>query len=151
MATHRNCAGMTRRDALRLGLGGTLGLGFSDGFRLREAAAASTGKRPTSCILLWMDGGPPHYETFDPKPEAPAEIRGELKPIATKTPGVQFCETVPALAAISDKFSIIRSIRHSHANHGAGNHYMMTGAPTRIPVACGAYVSFHPSMGSVAA
>jgi hypothetical protein len=64
---------------------------------------------------------------------------------------VQFCETVPRLAAISDKLCIVRSICHNQTNHGAGNHYMMTGAPTRIPVGCGAFVSFHPSLGSVTA
>jgi hypothetical protein len=98
-----------------------------------------------------MDGGPTHLETFDPKPEAPAEIRGEFHPIATGIPGIQFSEFLPKLAAGTDKFSIIRSIRHNQGNHGAGNHYMMTGSPPRIPVSCGAFVSFHPSLGSVAA
>jgi hypothetical protein len=105
----------------------------------------------TRCILIWMDGGPSHFETFDPKPDAPLEIRGQMNSIATKIPGVRFCETVPRLAAISDKLCIVRSICHNQANHGAGNHYMMTGAPPRIPVGCGAFVSFHPSLGSVTA
>ncbi|MCA9203492.1 MAG: DUF1501 domain-containing protein, partial [Planctomycetales bacterium] len=104
-----------------------------------------------SCILIWMDGGPTHFETFDPKPDAPAEIRGEFEPIATKVPGVHFSEHMVRLAASLDKFAMIRSIRHDQGNHGAGNHYMMTGAPPRIPVGCGAFVSFHPSMGSVVA
>ena len=98
-----------------------------------------------------MDGGPSHYETFDPKPDAPAEIRGKFDPIATKVPGVQFSEHMKRLAAIADKLAIVRSIRHDQGNHGAGNHYMMTGAPPRIPVGCGAFVSFHPSLGSVTA
>src|SRR4029077_8313269 len=97
------------------------------------------------------DGGPSHFETFDPKPDAPAEIRGEFHPIKTKIPGVYFSENMVRLAAISDKLTIIRSVRHDQNNHGAGNHYMMTGAPTRIPVGCGAFVSFHPSLGSVTA
>jgi hypothetical protein len=96
-----------------------------------------------------MDGGPSHYETFDPKPEAPAEIRGEFGTIETKTPGMRFSEILPNLANISDSLAIVRSIRHDQGNHGAGNHYMMTGAPPRIPVGCGAFVSFHPSLGSV--
>ena len=66
----------------------------------------------------------------------------------TKVPGVTFSENMQRLATINDKFTVIRSIRHDQNNHGAGNHYMMTGAPTRIPVSCGAFVSFHPSMGS---
>jgi hypothetical protein len=98
-----------------------------------------------------MDGGPSHYETFDPKPAAPAEIRGKYEPIATKLPGVQFSRHMKRLAAIADKLAVVRSIRHNQGNHGAGNHYMMTGAPPRIPVGCGAFVSFHPSLGSVTA
>jgi hypothetical protein len=97
-----------------------------------------------------MDGGPTHYETFDPKPEAPREIRGEFSPIDTKVPGVHFSQHMQRLAAIADKIAIVRSIKHNQGNHGAGNHYMMTGAPPRIPVGCGAFVSFHPSLGSVA-
>ncbi len=98
-----------------------------------------------------MDGGPSHYETFDPKPDAPKEVRGEFSPIATAVPGVSFSEPMKRLAAIADKLAIVRSICHNQGNHGAGNHYMMTGAPTRIPVGCGAFVSFHPSLGSVTA
>lgn len=147
-SSHRNCEGVRRRDCLKLGLGALLGGGFVDALRFRaEAGDASAAK--TSCILVWLDGGPSHFETFDPKPLAPAEIRGEFKPIQTKTPGVCFSENMERLAAVSDKLAIVRSIRHDQNNHGAGNHYMMTGAPTRIPVSCGAFVSFHPSMGSV--
>ncbi|MGC3968708.1 MAG: DUF1501 domain-containing protein [Pirellulales bacterium] len=101
--------------------------------------------------MVWLDGGPSHFETFDPKPDAPIEIRGEFDPIATRTPGLFFSENMKALANISDKLCIVRSICHNQGNHGAGNHYMMTGAPTRIPVGCGAFVSFHPSFGSVTA
>jgi hypothetical protein len=96
-----------------------------------------------------MDGGPSHYETFDPKPEAPLEIRGQFGTIPTQTAGIHFSQVLPKLAAISDDLAIVRSIRHDQGNHGAGNHYMMTGAPPRIPVGCGAFVSFHPSLGSV--
>jgi hypothetical protein len=98
-----------------------------------------------------MDGGPTHYETFDPKPEAPAEIRGKFAAIPTRVPGISFSEHMKRLATVADRLAIVRSIRHDQGNHGAGNHYMMTGAPPRIPVGCGAFVSFHPSLGSVAA
>lgn len=149
MAIHRNCEGFRRRDCLKLGLGGLLGCGMVDGLRLQALANQATpGTAKTSCILIWLDGGPSHFETFDPKPTASAEIRGEFKAIPTKVPGVMFSENMEQLAAINDKFTIIRSVRHDQNNHGAGNHYMMTGRPTRIPVSCGAYVSFHPSMGS---
>jgi uncharacterized protein (DUF1501 family) len=153
MTIHKNCSGMTRRDCLQLGLGALLGGGLVHALRLRGAAATETALAPRaqSCILIWMDGGPTHYETFDPKPEAPKEIRGELAPIATKIPGVFFSQHLKRLAAIADKLAVVRSIRHDQGNHGAGNHYMMTGAPPRIPVGCGAFVSFHPSLGSVTA
>src|SRR5205814_3289621 len=81
--TH-NCAGMPRRDFLQLGVGAVLGLGFSDILRLRAHAAASqvaskSAGKQVNCIMIWLDGGPSHYETFDPKPDAPSEIRGEVK------------------------------------------------------------------------
>jgi len=148
MAIHRNCEGMKRRDCLKLGLGALLGGGFVNALRVRASAGEPSAPK-TSCILIWMDGGPSHFETFDPKPDAPAEIRGEFQPIRTKVPGVLFSENMKRLAAINDKLAIVRSMRHDQNNHGAGNHYMMTGAPTRIPVSCGAFVSFHPSLGSV--
>src|SRR5205085_9215833 len=150
----RNCAGQTRRDFLQIGLGGLVGLGMSDLLRLRAAEnaaakpALANGKN-VNCILIWLDGGPSHYETFDPKPDAPSEIRGEFKAIPTKVPGVQFCEAIPELAKTFDKFAVVRSICHKDPNHGGGNHYMMTGAPTPVPVACGASVTFHPSFGSM--
>lgn len=163
----RNCDGGTRRDCLKLGLSGLIAGGLAGALRLtaaetvtgqgavrRDESGAETGgisRRAKACILIWMDGGPSHYETFDPKPEAPAEIRGEFSTIETKQPGVRFSQYLPRLAELSDKYSIIRSIRHDQGNHGAGNHYMMTGAPPRIPVGCGAFVSYHPSLGSVTA
>lgn len=155
MSAHRNCEGFTRRDCLQLGLGVLGGAGFVDLLRMagqaNEASPNAPLARPTSCILIWMDGGPTHFETFDPKPDAPAEIRGELGVISTKVPGVNFSEHLPKLATIADKLAIVRSVCHNQGNHGAGNHYMMTGAPPRIPVGCGAFVSFHPSIGSVTA
>lgn len=150
---YRNCNGLSRRDCLQLGLGTLLGGGLAQALRVQAQAAPSSlsRTRPRSCILIWMDGGPSHYETFDPKPTAPVEIRGQFQPQATRLPGVYFSEHMQRLARIADKLAIVRSIRHNQGNHGAGNHYMMTGAPPRIPVGCGAFVSFHPSLGSVTA
>lgn len=147
----KNCAGVSRRDCLQLGLSAFLGGGLATALRARTSDAKSIAPKAKSCILIWMDGGPTHYETFDPKPDAPAEIRGEFKPLATKTSGMVLSEHMTKLAAISNKLAIVRSIRHDQGNHGAGNHYLMTGAPPRIPVGCGAFVSFHPSLGSVIA
>ena len=153
MSFFTNCEGVTRRHCLRLGLGTLCGGGLVDALRLRGTAARAAGDDAPAkaCILIWMDGGPTHFETFDPKPDAPAEIRGEFAAIPTSVPGVRFSEHLTQLATDLDKFAMIRSIRHNQGNHGAGNHYMMTGAPPRIPVGCGAFVSFHPSMGSVVA
>lgn len=152
MQIHRNCDGVSRRDCLELGLGGLISGGLAGALRARAATPTVEGKsQVTSCILIWMDGGPTHYETFDPKPEAPLEVRGEYEPIATSLPGVHYSRHMKQLARIADKLAIVRSIRHNQGNHGAGNHYMMTGAPPRIPVGCGAFVSFHPSLGSVTA
>ena len=147
-----NCAGIGRRDFIQLGVGGILGLGMGDLMSLRADAARAAGKpNPDNinCILVWLDGGPTHFETFDPKPNAPSDVRGEFKPIPTNVAGVHFCETVPRLARSLDKMAILRSICHKDPNHGGGNHYMMTGAPTPVPVNCGSSVSFHPSFGSI--
>ena len=154
MGIWRNCEGTTRRDCLKLGLGGFFGTGLVNALRMQGLAAEAVSK-PTatakSCVLIWMDGGPTHFETFDPKPDAPAEVRGEFDHIPTTLPGVHFSQHMQRLATLTDRFSLIRSIRHNQGNHGAGNHYMMTGAPPRMPVSCGAFVSFHPSIGSVTA
>ena len=153
MTRRTNCEGISRRDCLQLGLGSLLGGGLVTALRSRATAKESSGppRQAKSCILIWMDGGPSHYETFDPKPTAPAEFRGEFKAVNTKVAGMQFAEHMTKLGAIGDQLAVVRSIRHDQGNHGAGNHYMMTGAPPRIPVGCGAFVSYHPSLGSVTA
>lgn len=151
MATHLNCDGLMRRDFIQLGLRGAMGLGLCDLLRLKARAAeqgGGTGKT-VNCIMIWLDGGPSHFETFDPKPDAPADIRGTFKTVPTSVPGVHFSEPVTKLAGIFDKFTVVRSLCHKDPNHGGGNHYMMTGAPTPVPVGCGAFVTFHPSMGSM--
>lgn len=148
------CDGVTRRDSLQLGLGALLGTSFVSSLQaLAESKHSGQGPVPKAnrCILIWMDGGPTHFETFDPKPDAPLEYRGEFSDIATSVSGVAYSEHMVKLAASLNDYAMIRSIRHDQGNHGAGNHYMMTGAPPRIPVGCGAFVSFHPSMGAVVA
>ncbi|MDB6069549.1 MAG: hypothetical protein JWL81_720, partial [Verrucomicrobiales bacterium] len=153
MASHRNCNGLVRRDFIQLGLGGMLGSGLCGMLRGRALAgdspAPGVGGKKMNCIMIWLDGGPSHFETFDPKPDAPDGIRGVFKTVPTKVPGVHFSEPVSKLAGVFDKFSVVRSICHKDPNHGGGNHYMMTGAPTPVPVGCGAFVTFHPSMGSM--
>ena len=90
------------------------------------APATAAPPKAASCILIWLDGGPSHYESFDPKPDAPSDIRGNFKDIPTSVPGIRFSEAVPELAKVADKSAIIRSICHKDPNHGGGNHYLMT-------------------------
>jgi hypothetical protein len=144
------CDGSNRRDFLQAGCTGIGGLTLPGLLRLRaESKDGSPSRSDTRCILIWLDGGPSHYETFDPKPDAPDTIRGEFATIKTPVPGVHFSEHIPNLAKSFDKYTVVRSIAHKQNNHGAGNHYMMTGKPTPTPVGCGAHVTFHPSLGSV--
>jgi hypothetical protein len=148
--TDRYCDGRSRRSFLRLGLGGASGLGLTSLLRAAPSQAAGRAAAPQAkrCILIWMDGGPSHHETFDPKPNAPAEIRGIFNPTATSVPGVQVCEQIPLTARIMDRLTVIRSIAHHDPGHGGGNHYLTTGRPTPTPIGCGDSASFHPSIGS---
>jgi arylsulfatase A-like enzyme len=100
------------------------------GFLRFQQLAAETGQASRSninCILLWMQGGPSHVDTFDPKPEAPAEIRGEFDTIPTTLPGVRLSEHLPLLARQTDKFSIIRGHNPQNGSHGVADHLMMSG------------------------
>lgn len=146
----RYCDGTSRRDLLRLGLGSVGGYGLTSLLQAAQSEGASPAAAPRakSCIVIWMDGGPSHHETFDPKPNAPAEIRGIFNPTATSVPGVQVCDQIPLTAKIMDRLTVIRSIAHHDPGHGGGNHYLTTGRPTPTPIGCGDSASFHPSIGS---
>jgi uncharacterized protein (DUF1501 family) len=144
---HRH--GFARRDFLQVGLSALGGPGLAGLLAARAHAAPGTPRN--KCIFIWLDGGPSHYETFDPKPDAPDTIRGSFGTVPTSVPGIHFSEHVPRLAKVMDKITIVRSIAHDQNNHGAGNHYLVTGKPTPAPVGCGAFVSYHPSIGSVVA
>jgi hypothetical protein len=145
-----NCQGVSRRSFLKVGTLAALGVSLPELIRCREAAAAA-GKKPANMIFLWLDGGPSHLETFDLKPEAPAEVRGDFKPIETNVKGIRICEHLPKTAKVMDLFTTLRSVTHNDSNHGAGNHLMTTGRSTPVPVGCGNSVSYHPAMGSFAA
>jgi hypothetical protein len=147
--TNGNCAGKSRRDFLKIGALAGMGLALPDMIRMREAAAAQ-GKTPANVIFLFLDGGPSHLETFDMKPDAPAEIRGDFKPMETNVSGIRICELLPKTAKVMNLFTILRSVSHNDSNHSAGNHFMTTGQPTPIPVGCGSSVSYHPAMGAFA-
>jgi hypothetical protein len=132
----RLCDGHTRRDFLHVGGLGVLGVGLDDWLRLRHAHAASAPVasgfgRARACILLFPYGSPPQHETFDPKPTAPAEVRGELKAIATTLPGVHMGEGLPRIAQIADRLTIVRSMTHPYPLHGVA--YAVSGIPTYTP------------------
>jgi len=127
------CDGLSRRDVLHVGGLGALGLTLPS-LLAQEARAAVPVIRPSggkakSCILLFLMGGPPQHSTWDPKPEAPAEVRGEIGPIATNVPGVQFGELMPKLAAMADKLCVLRAVSTGDNAHSASGYYMLTGHP----------------------
>jgi len=124
-----DCSGPGRRDVLRAGVLGFLGLGMDDLFRPRaEAGDAGRVAVPVrNCILIWLAGGPSHLDTFDPKPAAPPDIRGEFKPIATSVPGLQISEVFPNLARMMDRVTLIRGMTSPEADHGRASHHLMTG------------------------
>ncbi|HMC64713.1 MAG TPA: DUF1501 domain-containing protein [Gemmataceae bacterium] len=126
-----DCTGVSRREFLRIGGLAALGLSLPGFLRLQSLAAGSSAgpshPKATNCILMWMQGGPSHHDTFDPKPEAPAEIRGEFATIPTTLPGVRLVEHLPLLARQTDKFSIIRGHNPQNGSHGTADHLMMSG------------------------
>lgn len=129
----KRCDGINRRDFLRVGGLAALGLGLGDFFHLQRAfAVGARSPRPytakaKSCILIWLDGGPSHLETFDPKPDAPQEVRGPLKTIPTNVTGVRISECLKRTAGMMDKIAIIRSMTSPLGEHSLGTQYLMTG------------------------
>ena len=124
----RTCGTATRRAFLQVGGLGAFGLTLGDWLGLRSALAADVPSGPAkSVIVLWLWGGPSHLDTFDMKPDAPAEYRGPFEPIATKTPGVRICELLPGLARRTNKFAIVRSMHHESNDHGVAGTIALTG------------------------
>ena len=132
------CDGQTRRNILEIGSLGVLGLTLPDWQRAR---AATTGA-DTSCIFIWLDGGPSHLDTFDLKPEAPVEVRGTFKSIPSKLTGVHVCEHLPRIAGLMDKVTLIRTLTSEIGEHDQAGHYWITGYKPTPAVA-------YPSHGSV--
>jgi hypothetical protein len=121
----RDCEGFHRRDFLRLGTGGLVGLGLADWLRLEADAAPA--RKANGVILLWLAGGPATIDIWDLKPEAPENIRGEFRPIRTSAPGVQICEHMPQTAKVMDRCTLVRSLHHTIPEHGLGTLYLTTG------------------------
>ena len=134
----RLCDGITRRELLRIGGLAFAGLGLADILRLRAATSAETA-RPKSVIMIWLRGGPSHIDSYDMKPAAPAEIRGEFEPMATSIPGIQICDLMPRQARMMDKLAIIRGIQSNDLGDHTP-HYIVTGFPDR---------GRRPALGSV--
>jgi hypothetical protein len=142
----KNCQGFTRRAALKAGFLGLAGLGLPQYLRAKAQQPFTTTEK--SVILIWLDGGPSQLETYDPKPEAPAEVRGPFGIAKTRTPGVNLSALMPESAKRFDKFSIVRSLHHDNGDHFAAGHWMTTGRfgstavslPQKYP-SVGSYVS----------
>ena len=146
------CDGVSRRDFLQVGGLGAFGVGLSDLLRLQEAQGAQTSTRSSSakaCILLFPYGSPAQHETFDPKPDAPVEIQGEMKAISTSVPGVHIGEGLPKVAEVMDRLTLVRSMTHSYPLHGVA--YAVSGLPKySVPLETRPRDSRHwPFIGSV--
>src|SRR3954467_8469441 len=138
----RTCDGLSRREFLRVGGAGLLGLSLGDILRLQAASATDAPANKTgwgqakSVIMIFLQGGPSHIDIWDPKPDAPSNVRGEFKPIKSNVPGVWLSETMPQLAKQMDKATLIRSMSYTPAglfNHTAAIYQMMTGyTPDRV-------------------
>lgn len=132
----RLCDGLTRRDMLRVGGLGAFGLSLPELLRSRAAEAATatalTARTPgkaKACIVLFLMGGPPQHSTWDPKPEAPAEVRGEFKPIATSVPGLRICELMPRTARLTERICVLRAVSSNDNAHSSSGYFMLTGRP----------------------
>src|SRR5215468_1720993 len=107
--------GRSRREWLRIGGLGLAGLSLSNLLRAEKESAVTTSAK--SCVLFLLHGGPSQLDTWDMKPAAPAEVRGEFKPIATNVPGIHICEYLPRLARMAHRFTIVRSMTHAMLSH----------------------------------
>jgi hypothetical protein len=128
----RLCDGLSRREALRVGGLGLLGAGLSLPDLARADAPAAGGPsfgRARSCIVLFLMGGPSQHSTWDPKPDAPAEVRGDFGAIATAVPGLSLCELLPRTARVADKLCLLRAMSTGDNAHSSSGYYMLTGRP----------------------
>ncbi len=132
MSKQRFCDGIHRRDMLRFGAAGAFGMGLTLPSLLEHEArlkANGVETKDTSLIIVFLQGGLSTIDTWDMKPDAPSEFRGDFSPIATNLPGVQISEHLPKLSKVHDMFSLVRSFGHANSNHGQADHFMLTGYP----------------------
>jgi hypothetical protein len=132
---HRHRIGITRRELLQVGYTGLLGISLPSLLTQQAVCAQATRARgekprkPKSVLIVFLTGAPSHHDTFDMKPEAPPEVRGEFQSIATNLPGLRVCEHLPRLAARANKYALVRSLAHRENNHLVATHHLLTGHP----------------------
>ena len=124
--TRRYCDGLSRRSFVQLGVAGLATAGLPQVLRAKEQSSSA---KNTSCILIWLDGGPSHMDLYDLKPDAPEQYRGIWNPIPTNVPGMEISELFPLQARCADKFSLVRSLHHDNGDHFAAGHILLTGRP----------------------
>lgn len=127
MALHKTCDGLARRDFLKVGAVGASALSLGSFLRMSEAGQVNSAAKAKSAIFINLPGGPSHMDTFDLKPKATDEYRGEFSPIQTKVPGIEISEHLPKLASAMDKFVILRGVSHTLAAHRLGSEYVNSG------------------------
>jgi hypothetical protein len=127
MASHRTCDGVQRRDFLKVGVLGGSALTLPGFLRLASAGEVKQQAKAKSAIFINLQGGPTHLDTFDMKPDAPSEYRGEFNPIPTNVAGIQISEHLPHIAKVMDKFTLLRGVTHTLAAHELGQQYVNTG------------------------
>jgi uncharacterized protein (DUF1501 family) len=149
----RRLLALERRSFLKLGILGTAGLALGDLLKLEgnARAAGRTTSSERSVIILWMRGGPSQHETWDPKPDAPIEYRGEFGAMRTRVPGIRICDLLPMSARCMDKWSIIRSLHHTDAGHSTGDQIVFTGYPSAPNLPAEGPGNVMPSCGSIVA
>ena len=145
----RHCDGWSRREVLRAGALGLGGLGLPELLRLQHSNAAAP-PQIRSVVILYLSGGPSQLDMWDLKPEAPEEVRGTFKPIATNVPGIQISEHMPRMARLADKYTLVRSMSHNEGDHILGGYWVMTGGRLLRPViqASGMKREDRPHIGS---
>lgn len=122
-----DCEGFYRRDFLKIGAAGLMGLGLPELLRLEAQASSKTARKANSVIMVWLGGGPATIDIWDLKPDAPEGIRGDFKPMNTKANGVQISEHMPKMAQVMDRASVVRSLHHTIPSHGPATVFMTTG------------------------
>ncbi|GIW91294.1 MAG: hypothetical protein KatS3mg109_1726 [Pirellulaceae bacterium] len=148
----RLCDGWTRRELLRVG--GLTALGINALPWLEAAAGEKSGSfgRAKACIVLFLLGGPPQHETWDPKPQAPDEVRGPFSPVATRVPGLAVCELMPRTASLVDRIAVLRAVSTDDNAHSSSGYWMLTGvphSPKNFENAKPGFPNNHPCLGAV--